>query len=91
MTVVGESHLGEPESLDALAGRVAHDLNNLLTVITSFGTFVAEEISAAQRDGCAHLDNAPADVQKVLTAAERGAELTGQLLSRIPRADTDVR
>ncbi|HYQ63412.1 hypothetical protein, partial [Actinophytocola sp.] len=35
------------ESLGMLAGGVAHDFNNLLAVITSFGTFVAEEIEAA--------------------------------------------
>jgi signal transduction histidine kinase len=71
----------QPESLDMLAHRVAHDINNLLTVITSFGTFVAEDISAARLNGCAHLENAAADMEKVLTAARRGAELTGQLLS----------
>jgi signal transduction histidine kinase len=70
-----------PESLDMFASRVAHDLNNLLTVITSFGTFVADEIGAAQHNGCAHLANAPADIEKIRTAARRGAELTRRLLS----------
>jgi CheY-like chemotaxis protein len=64
-----------------LAGGVAHDFNNLLAVITSFGTFVAEEITAAQSNGCDHLQNASADVEKVLAAARRGAGLTSQLLA----------
>jgi hypothetical protein len=85
MTMVSKSHHVETfrneSDMDMPARRVAHDLNNLLTVITSFGTFVADEIGAAQQNGCAHLANAPADIEKIRTAARRGAELTRQLLS----------
>jgi hypothetical protein len=81
----------QPESPDMLVHRVAHDINNLLTVITSFGNFVAEEISAARHNGCAHLENSSADMQKILTAAGRGAGLAGQLMSfRTPPTDTGV-
>src|SRR6266699_720031 len=78
---VAGAQVQQSESLDMLVPRVAHDINNLLTVIISFGTFVADEISAARRNGCAHLENSPADMEKILTAARRGAGLAGQLLS----------
>ncbi len=64
-----------------LAGEIAHDFNNLLAVITSFGTFVAEEIVKARRDGCDHLDTAGDDIERVLRAAQRGVGLTKQLLA----------
>lgn len=82
-----ESH--QPESLDRLAHRVAHDINNLLAVIISVGTLVADDIDAARRNGCTHLDNVGTDMETVLGAALRGAELTGQLLSfRTPPSHT---
>lgn len=71
----------QPESLDVLARRVAHDVNNQLAVIISFGTLVADDVGAARCNGCTQLDNASTAMAKVLAAAQRGAELTGQLLS----------
>jgi len=88
---VAGTQVQQLESLDVLAGRVAHDINNLLTVITSFGALVANDISAAQRDGCVHIENASADMERLLTAARRGAGLTGQLQSfRALPSDTGV-
>lgn len=78
---VPRGEVRQPESLDALARRVAHDVNNQLAVIISFATLVADDVGAARRNGCTQLDNASAAIAKVLTAAQRGAELTGQLLS----------
>ncbi|HEX6359617.1 hypothetical protein [Actinophytocola sp.] len=78
---VAGAQVQRSESLGKLAGRVAHDINNILTVITGFSAFVAEDINAAQRDGCAHLPNASADLEKILTAARRGRGLTNQLMS----------
>jgi PAS domain S-box-containing protein len=60
------------ESLGQLAGGIAHDFNNLLSVILNYASFVLEEVT----------DNSPAreDLEEILTAAERAARLTHQLL-----------
>jgi signal transduction histidine kinase len=60
------------ESLGMLAGGVAHDFNNLLNVILNCASFAAEEAA----------DNEPvrADVEEIIKAAERAAQLTRQLL-----------
>jgi len=67
------------ENLGILVGGIAHDLNNVLAVITSFGAFVGEEITQARDDGCDYLGTAGEDIEKVLRAARRGAGLTEQL------------
>jgi PAS domain S-box-containing protein len=61
------------ESLGRLAGGVAHDFNNLLMVITSFTQLLKEEPSGG-----------PTQQQyadEILTAADRAAGLTRQLLT----------
>ena len=60
------------ESLGMLAGGIAHDFNNLLMVIMS-GASLAEE---AVRD-----KEVLADLRVVIEAAERGRDLTRQLLA----------
>ena len=61
------------ESVGRLAGGVAHDFNNMLQVITSY-----VELSLAQtRPG----DPLHRNLQQVRKAAQRSAELTGQLLA----------
>jgi len=71
-----ESTLRQVQKMNAvgqLASGVAHDFNNMLTVITSFATLA--------------LDGAPADapmredIAEVLSAADRAAKLTRQLLT----------
>jgi signal transduction histidine kinase len=60
------------ESLGMLAGGVAHDFNNLLNVILNCACFVADAVA----------DNEPVrtDVEEIIKAAERAAQLTRQLL-----------
>jgi hypothetical protein len=60
------------EILGQLAGGVAHDFNNILALILSYGRFVAKEVA----DNPVLSD----DVNEILTAAERAATLTRQLL-----------
>jgi PAS domain S-box-containing protein len=60
------------ESLGQLAGGVAHDFNNLLAVILNYASFVAEAVP----------DEAEVqfDVEQILSASQRAARLTRQLL-----------
>jgi signal transduction histidine kinase len=52
---------------------IAHDLNNVLGLILSYATFVAEEVE----------DESPAkaDVKEILVAGERAAALVRELLA----------
>jgi two-component system, cell cycle sensor histidine kinase and response regulator CckA len=60
------------EAVGQLAGGLAHDFNNLLGAITGYAGLVAKETASdpAVRD----------DVEQILAAAQRGAQLTRQLL-----------
>jgi PAS domain S-box-containing protein len=71
-----EQQLHQVQKLDAigkLTGGVAHDFNNLLTVITSTIDILAEAV--------ADKPEAAAIAKLIGQAADRGAELTGHLLS----------
>jgi len=61
------------EALGLLAGGVAHDFNNLLTSILGFSNLAMGSIP----EGHPALE----DVKEVISAAERAAKLTGQLLA----------
>jgi PAS domain S-box-containing protein len=61
------------ESLGRLAGGVAHDFNNLLMVITSFAQLLVEEPTASAQ--------LKSYADEILTAADRAASLTRQLLT----------
>ena len=68
------------EAVGLLAGGVAHDFNNLLCVILTSARFAAD---AVPRDSRAH-----EDIVDVITAAERAAALTRQLLVFSRRGDS---
>ncbi|MBC8068950.1 MAG: response regulator [Deltaproteobacteria bacterium] len=61
------------EAVGRLAGGIAHDLNNVLTVVRSFGELAQESLE----EGSAAHDH----IDQVLKAAERSARLTRQLLA----------
>jgi PAS domain S-box-containing protein len=68
------------EALGQLTGGIAHDFNNLLTVVVGGLDLVAKRVEDAKLKRYA---------TNALTAAERGARLTGQLLafSRVQRLE----
>lgn len=73
------------DAIGQLAGGFAHDFNNLLTIIQACGTFLAEGLSEE--------DPRATDVEQIMDAARRGAELTKKVLSfakRMPVARQHV-
>jgi two-component system cell cycle sensor histidine kinase/response regulator CckA len=67
-------HAQRMDAIGRLAGGVAHDFNNLITVIMSFSTFAKQDllVSAAR---------ASEDLDQVIEAAQRASGLTAQLLA----------
>jgi PAS domain S-box-containing protein len=61
------------ESVGTLAGGIAHDFNNLLTVILSYSSSLSEELTTGSKNQRA--------AEQIHQAAERGAELTRQMLA----------
>jgi two-component system, cell cycle sensor histidine kinase and response regulator CckA len=61
------------EAVGRLAGGVAHDFNNMLTVISGYGAMVLEELQDQ--------DPLRSHVEEIITATNRAAALTGQLLA----------
>ena len=59
------------ESVGQLAGGVAHDFNNLLAIILNYAAFAASRSDDEQ---------AKADIEQVIEAGHRAADLTKQLL-----------
>lgn len=71
-----EAELVQSQKMDAigrLAGGVAHDFNNLLTIITSYSELALDSVTAGS--------TTQTRIQEVLSAAQRAAELTRQLLA----------
>ncbi len=71
-----EGKLRQAQKLEAvgrLAGGIAHDFNNILTVIRNYAEFVREELSWDSP--------VAADIGEILSATDRAAALTGQLLA----------
>ena len=71
-----EGQLLQSQKMDAighLAGGVAHDFNNILTIITSYAELALDAVQ--------HESPLESKLQEILLAARRAAELTRQLLA----------
>jgi PAS domain S-box-containing protein len=71
-----EAQLLQVQKMDAvgrLAGGVAHDFNNLLTIITSYSELAMDSLVSGS--------STQNQLQEILSAARRAAELTRQLLA----------
>jgi len=66
------------EAVGQLTGGIAHDFNNLLTVIQGFTDVLLNQLD---RSGGLNPDRARRSLRAVMEAADRGAELTQQLLA----------
>lgn len=66
------------EAVGALAGGVAHEVNNMMSVVLGFGTFLLRDPAMPE----ARLP----DVRQIMKAADRAAVITGELLAFSRRA-----
>ena len=66
-------HAQKMEAVGRLAGGVAHDFNNMLTVISGYNQMILDQLSA--------LDPLRGYAEEVLKASDRAAALTNQLLA----------
>jgi two-component system, cell cycle sensor histidine kinase and response regulator CckA len=71
------------EAMERVAGGVAHDLNNVLTVINGHADLLLATLPAG--------DPARVDMEHIRRAGGRGADLAGQLLSLWKRSPPSVR
>jgi len=76
-------HAQKMEAVVRLAGGVAHDFNNMLTVVSGYNQMILEQVSP--------LDPVRGYAEEILKASDRAAALTNQLLAFSRRQITQPR
>jgi signal transduction histidine kinase/ActR/RegA family two-component response regulator/HAMP domain-containing protein len=74
-------HAQKMESIGRLAGGIAHDFNNLLGAIIGYSELVGRQLDAGRQSR--------EDIDEVLAAAKRAADLTRQLLAFSRQQDVE--
>jgi PAS domain S-box-containing protein len=74
-------HAHKMEAVGQLAGGIAHDFNNLLTIVSGYARRLSRHPGLA---------DARPDLEQILAASDRAAELTRQLLRFARRGRTDA-
>ena len=75
------AHAQKLEAVGQLAGGIAHDFNNLLTIVSGYAHRMRQRDDlAAGRD----------DIDQIVTATDRAAELTRQLLTFSRRGESEL-
>jgi PAS domain S-box-containing protein len=74
-------HVQKMDAIGRLAGGIAHEFNNLLTIILGYCRFLSGSVDSAHQD----------DLGEISQAAERAADLTRQLLAFGRRAPSEAR
>jgi two-component system cell cycle sensor histidine kinase/response regulator CckA len=80
-------HAQRIDGIGRLAAGIAHDFNNLLTVIVGHATMLQQHLD----DGRAAIPGAREDLDAVLEAADRAANLTAQILAHGRRESVNPR
>jgi signal transduction histidine kinase/CheY-like chemotaxis protein len=69
------------EAVGQLAGGVAHEVNNMMTVVLGFGEFALRRLRQAPSGDSPLLGALRADVEEIVKAGRRAATITEQLLA----------
>ncbi len=75
-------HTHKMEAIGQLAGGIAHEFTNLLTVINGYAQYMETQLSPG--------DSLYADAETIVRAGTRAAELTGQMLAFSRRQSLDI-
>ena len=82
----------EPDGFPALAGAVAHDLNNVLAVVVNYAALLAGELEGIhEQTGETRWATVGCDIHEIRSAAARGVALSRTLFAASLAADADAR
>ena len=80
-----------PDGFPALAGAVAHDLNNVLAVVVNYAALLAGELEGIEQTGEERWATVGCDINEIRSAASRGVALSRTLFAASLAADAGAR